>query len=329
MSPLRVGVLGASAIGWRRMLPAMRDNPATTLAAIASRSAEKAATFAAEFGCEAVVGYEKLLSRQDIDAVYVPLPNALHYEWTRAALESGKHVLAEKPLATTVKETVELTAAAAVRGLVLRENFAFVHHGQHRRARELAGDGRIGRLRHFTSSFCFPPLPATDVRYRAELGGGALLDVGVYPVRAMQYFLGDDLTVVGAVLRRDPVSGVDVSGSAVAASADGVIATVNFGFEHAFGSSYQLWGSSGQLTVERAFTPPAWFVPTLRVVSQNHVEEIALPAEHQYSASAGAFAAAVAVARQKGHDPGHRSWARTAVRTAELVEQIREIAHRV
>jgi hypothetical protein len=122
---------------------------------------------------------------------------------------------------------------------------------------------------------------------------------------------------------------VDVSGSIVVSSADGVIATGNFGFEHSFGSNYQLWGSAGQLTVERAFTPPAWYVPTLRIVSQDRVEELSLPAEHQFSASAGAFAAAVDAARSHGKDPDHENWAATAIRTAELVEQIGEVATRI
>nr|BFE84750.1 hypothetical protein GCM10020093_073510 [Planobispora longispora] len=195
--------------------------------------------------------------------------------------------------------------------------------------RALLEEGRIGRLRHLEASFCFPPMPDGDVRYRPELGGGALLDLGVYATRAMQYFLGDDLTVAGAVLRCDPRFGVDVAGSFVASSPDGVIATGNFGFEHSFGSRYRLWGSGGQLTVERAFTPPPWYAPTLRIVSQDHVEEITLPAEHQLGASVTAFAGAVEAARVLGHDPHHREWSATAVRTAELVARIGETAHRI
>ncbi|GAA4196977.1 Gfo/Idh/MocA family oxidoreductase [Streptosporangium oxazolinicum] len=329
MSALRIGVIGCSSFGARTMLPAIRDTPAAHLAAVASRDRDRAAAFAGRFGCDPVVGYENLLSRDDIDAVYIALPNALHHEMALAALECGKHVLGEKPLTTTVRDTVELARTAAARGLVLRENFGFLHHGQHRRVRSLVAEGRIGPLRHFTSSYCFPPLPEDDVRYRSELGGGALLDLGVYPLRATQFFLGDDLTVVGAVLRRDPVSGVDVSGSFVACSPDGVIATGDFGFEHGFGSRYRLWGGTGQLTVERAFLPPSWYAPTLRVVSQDRVEELTLPAEHQFSASVGAFVAAVDAARAHGHDPGHREWSATVVRTAELVAHIDETAHRI
>jgi dTDP-3,4-didehydro-2,6-dideoxy-alpha-D-glucose 3-reductase len=323
---LRFGVIGCSAFGARTMLPVIRDNPAALLTAIASRDRSKAEDFAGRFGCEPVVGYQNLLTRDDIEAVYVALPNALHHEMALAALECGKHVLAEKPLATTVQDTVELASVAAARGLVLRENYGFLHHGLHKRVRSMVREGHIGRLQHFESSFCFPPLHEDDVRYRPELGGGALLDVGVYPVRAMQYFLGDDLTIAGAVLRRDPNSGVDVSGGFVAHAPDGVIATGGFGFEHSFGSHYRLWGSTGRLTVERAFTPPPWYAPTLRIVSQDRVEEITLPAEHQLSAGVSAFAAAVDAVRARGHDPHHEEWSATAIRTSALVAHINENA---
>lgn len=327
MSALRVGVIGCSTFAERSMIPAIRDTPDTLLTAVASRDRAKAAAFGEKFHCEPVVGYENLLARQDIDAVYIALPNALHYEFAMASLESGKHVLVEKPLTVSVQETVELTRTAADRGLVLRENFGFLHHGQHRRVMSLVREGRIGRLQHFASSFCFPPRPKDDVRYRPELGGGALLDIGVYVVRVTQYFLSGDLTVAGAVLRRDPASGVDVSGSFVASSPDGVIITGDFGFEHSYGSRYRLWGTTGQLTVERAFTPPPWHSPTIRLVSQDHVEELTLPAEHQLSSSVSAFAAAAETARALGYDPQHREWAAAAIRTAELVTDIHETAH--
>ncbi|MFH8563251.1 Gfo/Idh/MocA family protein [Streptomyces sp. NPDC017988] len=327
--PLRVGVLGASSVAARRTLPALRDVPDTVVAAIASREREKAERFAADFDCEAVHGYEPLLQRDDIDAVYVSVPNSLHHTWVNAALEAGKHVLSEKPLTTGAADTGALARVAAERGLVLRENLAFVHHGLHRRVAELVAQGRIGRLRHVDAAFCFPPLPAHDVRYRPELGGGALLDAGIYPVRLAQYFLGDDLTVAGAVLHDDPASGVDVAGSAVLAASAGQIATVGFGFVHTYGSRYTLWGSEARLTVDRAFTPPATMAPVVRIEEQNRTEELVLPAEHQFAGSVAAFAAAVRETASTGVDSGHPAWAATTVRTAELLDAIHKSAVRV
>ncbi|WP_320782572.1 Gfo/Idh/MocA family oxidoreductase [Streptomyces sp. CRN 30] len=327
--PLRVGVLGASSVAVRRMLPALREVPDTVVTAIASREREKAERIAADVGCEAVHGYERLLERHDIDAVYVSVPNSRHYTWANAALEAGKHVLSEKPLTTGSADTGALARVAVERGLVLRENLAFVHHGLHRRVAELVAQGRLGELRHVDAAFCFPPLPAHDVRYRPELGGGALLDAGIYPVRLAQYFLGDDLTVAGAVLHDDPALGVDVAGSAVLAASAGQIATVNFGFVHTYGSRYTLWGSQARLTVDRAFTPPATMAPVVRIEEQDHAEELVLPAEHQFAGSVTAFAAAVRETAATGVDSGHAAWAATTVRTAELLDDIHRSAVRV
>ncbi|WP_055557864.1 Gfo/Idh/MocA family protein [Streptomyces sp. NBRC 110028] len=328
-APLRVGVLGASSIARRRTLPALRDCPDTTVVAIASRDRKKADDFAAHFGCAAVQGYEQLIEREDIDAVYVSLPNALHHPWVRELLTHGKHVLAEKPLTTSPQDTAELVRLAAERRLVLRENIAFVHHGLHRRVAGMVADDRIGELRHVQASFCIPPLPSTDVRYRADLGGGALLDTGIYPVRLAQYFLGDELTVAGSALREGPEAGVDVAGSALLVATAGATAALAFGFEHSYGSMYTLWGSKARLIVDRAFTPPHTMSPVIRIDEQDHAEEIVLPAEHQFANSVASFADAVRRTRATGADPGHAAWAATTVRTAELLARIAEAAVRV
>jgi NDP-hexose-3-ketoreductase len=312
------------------MLPALADTPGVEIVAVASRDPTKAVRFTDRFGGKPVEGYAALLDRDDIDAVYLPLPNGLHYEWIGTALTAGKHVLAEKPLTTTAADTADLLRLAAARGVVLREKFTFLHHPVHATVRELLAAGRIGEPRHFTGAFCFPPLPAYDVRYRVELGGGALLDAGVYPVRAAQLLFGDDLEVTGAVLRVDQRTGIDLSGSALLVSGTGMIITAEFGFEHSYASHYQLWGSAGRLFLDRAFTPPAAHQPVLRIDEQNHAEELVLPAAHQFARSAAAFADAVR-ANWAGADPADSANIGTAavLRTAELVDAIRNTAHTV
>nr|WTB28323.1 Gfo/Idh/MocA family oxidoreductase [Streptomyces sp. NBC_00830]WTB35758.1 Gfo/Idh/MocA family oxidoreductase [Streptomyces sp. NBC_00830] len=197
---------------------------------MASRSAERARQFADRFGCAAVTGYQRLLDRDDVDVVYLPLPVGLHAQWVERALGSGRHVLVEKPLAATAAEAARLSELAASAGLVLRENFTFLHHPQHATVLDLIARGEIGELRAFTGAFGIPPLPATDIRYRAELGGGALLDVGVYPLRAAQYFLGGGLDVLGAALHTAPTYDVDTSGDVLLRSGDGICAHLSFGF---------------------------------------------------------------------------------------------------
>jgi dTDP-3,4-didehydro-2,6-dideoxy-alpha-D-glucose 3-reductase len=322
-APVRLGVLGCADVALRRMLPALRDVPSVRPVAIASRDGDRARSVAGRYGCAAVEGYEALLDRPDVDAVYLPLPTGLHAEWTARALRAGKHVLAEKPLTTTCSEASALVALARSRGLVLMENTLFLHHSQHRTVRDLISRGTIGEPRVFSGAFGFPPRPPTDIRYRPELGGGALLDAGGYPLRAASYFLGPDLTVVGACLRTEPDRGVDVAGSALLATPEAATADISFGFDHGYRSTYAVWGSAGRIVVDRAFTPPETWRPVVRVERQDHVEELTLPADHQFANAARAFARAVTEPRNAELS---ETFGESILRQAALIDAIRSAA---
>ncbi|MFF6783330.1 Gfo/Idh/MocA family oxidoreductase [Streptomyces sp. NPDC012510] len=290
---VRVGVLGCADIAWRRVLPAIVAEPRMRLVAVAGRDPAKARRFTDRFGGEPVKGYERLLDRTDLDAVYIPLPTGLHAPWAVRALRSGLHVLVEKPLATSRAEAVDMLDTARAAGLTLMENLMFLHHRQHEEVRRLVMAGEIGEPRSFSGAFGIPPLPSGDVRHRADLGGGALLDVGVYPLRAARLLLGPDLDPVGAVSRVSPMLGVDVAGHVLLTTPGGVTAELSFGFEHAYRCSYALWGSTGRIVLDRAFTPPPTLRPVLRLEKQDHVQEFTLPADDQYAAVVRSFAAAV------------------------------------
>jgi predicted dehydrogenase len=322
--PVRFGALGCSTIAWRRALPAIAATPGSVVQAVASRDPARARRFAERFDCAATT-YDGLLERTDVDAVYVSLPPALHEPWGSRVLRAGRHLLVEKPAATCAADLARLVRLAEEAGLVLRENFTFLHHPQHARVRQLLAAGRLGALRSLSAAFCFPPLPDGDIRYAAALGGGALLDAGVYPIRLAQLLLGDDLRVAGATLRCDPVRAVDVAGQALLVSADGVSACLQFGFEHAYGSQYSLWGSAARLHVDRAFTPPAGWQPVLRLEEQDHAERYVLPADDQFAGAMASFADAVRSGRTAGH-PDEAAGARHSIRTIELVEEIRRYA---
>ncbi|MWA03673.1 gfo/Idh/MocA family oxidoreductase [Actinomadura sp. LD22] len=317
---LGVGVIGCADIARRRAIPALRTDPRVRLVAVASRSEAKAREFAAEFGCAAVVGYADLLARPDIDAVYVPLPSGLHDEWAGKALRAGKHVLSEKPLTTGAAATGRLVATARDRGLALMENFMFVHHAQHRRVLGLVADGAIGEVRALHAAFTIPRRPDDDIRYQADLGGGALLDVAGYPIRAARMLLRGPLSVAGAVLRHDPELGVDLGGAALLRSVDGVTAHLTFGLENAYRCFYELWGTEGTLRLDRAFTPPADHKPLVRVERADGVEEIVLEPDDQFAGSVRCFAD-LALSGE-----GRARWARDALEQAELVEEIRRSA---
>ncbi|QTE01585.1 Gfo/Idh/MocA family protein [Streptomyces cyanogenus] len=316
MKTVRIGVLGCADIARRRMLPAMAAEPGITIAAVASRDSARAGELAGRFGARPVTGYAELLERDDIDAVYVPLPAALHARWTEAALRAGKHVLAEKPLTTSLAESRRLIALAQESGLALMENVMFIHHSQHDAVRKLVWDGVIGELRAFHAAFAIPRLPDDDIRYVPELGGGALWDTGVYPVRAALHFLGDNLQVLGAMLTQEPGRRVDTAGSALLRTPEGVGVQLTFGLDHGYRSAYEIWGSQGRITVERAFTPPADHRPLIRV-ERRGVEEISLSPDDQVAATLRAFTAAV-------RDGAARD--SVCVRQAELLHELRERA---
>jgi len=310
---VRFGVIGCSSIARRRFIPALLRSP-HRLTAVASRSPARAEEFGTAFGVAAVTGYEALLRRDDVDAVYVSVPTGLHRQWTEAALRAGKHVLVEKPLATSAAEGEAVFATASAAGLVVMENRMFAAHPQHTEVATLLAEGAIGELRVITTAMAVPPLPADDIRHRADLGGGALLDVGYYPLHAALLF--GDFSAVSAIRRS--ASGVDVSGTALLT--DGrVSAQVVYGFEHAYRSFYELWGSRGRIVLERAFTPPETHQPVLRLERQDNVELRTLPAADQFRLALEEFAACVLGTA----DPtAHRN---RTLRGLSLISQVRAL----
>lgn len=286
---IRLGLMGCADIALRRMLPAVAATDGIELAAVASRAPETARFVAQCAGAEPVDDYRALLRHPGVDAVYVPLPPGMHAEWIGRALRAGKHVLAEKPLTISPTTTAEVVALARASGLVLRENYMFLHHGQHRRVQELLREGTIGELRAFSASFAIPARPSEDIRLRPELGGGALYDVGGYPLRAAQLLLGPDLKVLGASLRPGPGQRVDLGGSALLRRSDGVTAHLTFGMDHQYVSEYGLLGSAGRIRLRHAFTPPADHRPVLHIERGTTTEELVLQAEDQCAAAVAAF----------------------------------------
>lgn len=321
---LRMGVMGCADIAWRRTIPAMLSDSAVDIVAIASRDRRRATEFTARFGGDPLEGYDTLLDRSDVDAVYIPLPARLHAEWIGRTLEAGKHVLAEKPLTDSYADTSRLIGLAQSRRLVLLENFMFLYHSQHATVRKLLADGVIGELRGFSSAFTIPPKPEGDIRNQRDVGGGAFVDFGGYPVRAALHFLGSDLRIVGAVFRRDRESGVVVSGHALLCTPQGIGAHLTFGMEHSYRNWYSLSGSTGRILLDRVFTPPETHHPVLRIERQDHREELVLPTDHQFANVVRAFACAVL---DGGGDV--RAQQEGTLQQAALIDEIQRTARHV
>jgi len=170
------------------------------------------------------------------------------------------------------------------------ENILFPHHSQFAWVQQYLASGALGTLKLLRSAFTIPPLAAENFRYQAQLGGGALLDQGPYMVRFARAFLGEPLRLIGAVVRKDEQRGVDVSGMVQFANASGLTTQLAYGFDTYYQCSWEFLGSQGRLIVERGYTAPPGFAPTVRLERQNHREELTLAADNHYRNLCGHFA---------------------------------------
>jgi hypothetical protein len=202
-NPVRWGILGSSTIATRRVIPAMRDNALATVLGLASRDLDRARRTADEAGIpRAYGGYEALLKDPDIEAVYIPLPNTLHLEWSLKALAHGKHVLCEKPLAMNAAEAEVLAEAAARSGLVVEEGFAFVNHPQWDFLLKTIASDDIGAVRAVHATLSYNNFNPADLRNNPGAGGGALYDIGCYAIMACRLLFGDEPAQVIGLVRQ-------------------------------------------------------------------------------------------------------------------------------
>jgi predicted dehydrogenase len=250
----RWGIIGTANIARAVFLPGLRQAGGQA-AAVAGRDADRTAKFASDNGIgRAVVGYQTLIDDPDIDALYIPLPNALHAEWTIRALEAGKPVLCEKPLCGTLADTERVLATARRTGTLLWEAFSFPFHAQLEEIKSLVADGAIGELIEIKSDFHFTVRSAANIRLSHDLQGGALLDVGCYPVRLAQEFFGPahESTWARATWGGDDV---DVDTWGVMDYPAGRRLMFSCGFGRSYDAFTTLEGTGGQIHVTNPFHP--------------------------------------------------------------------------
>jgi len=198
-SPIRIGVLGAAAIVPAALTNPARNVPEVQVTAIAARDPQRAEKFAHRHRIPRVhKTYDTLLADPEIDAIYNPLPNSLHAEWTIRALRAGKHVLCEKPFASNAEEALKMAHAANETSKVLSEGFAYRYHPLTARIREIMHRGELGKLKHVEARFCFLLPTPGNIRFRYDLAGGALMDAGCYPVSLVRYLVGEEPAVIDA-----------------------------------------------------------------------------------------------------------------------------------
>jgi xylose dehydrogenase (NAD/NADP) len=250
------GVLGArSWIAREAVMPAIRESKNGKLVAIASRDADdRMREYGSAQGIR-VLTYDGLIHDDSVDAIYIPLPNSMHFEWARKAAEAGKSVLCEKPLALNAAEAEALAALSERRGVKLMEAFMYRFHPQHQRIRELVRSGAIGDVievhAHLSVDLMSPPDP-NNVRFKRELGGGALLDMGCYGVSASRMVFGDEPSAVSAWWRIDEAMNVDVAAAGVLEFPRGRVAMVSCSFEGNGNGFYTIIGRKGTIEAPRA-----------------------------------------------------------------------------
>jgi predicted dehydrogenase len=300
------GILGAADIAVHKVIPAMAEAEMCSVDAIASRSKERARQTAERLGIPRSYGsYQDLLDDSDIEAVYIPLPNHLHLEWTLAAAAAGKHVLCEKPLAMSSADAQTMIDACDAAGVKLMEAFMYRLHPMWAEVRRLLEDGAIGEVVAIQSIFSYFNDDPADIRNIPEFGGGALYDIGCYPVNVARMLFNSEPTGVKSSIRRDPDFRTDIVTSAV----------LDFGGRHAtFTCSTRMedhqWvgveGTEGRLVVEIPFNiPPDRSARILQYAggeppADPGLEVHEVPAANQYGIQGDAFSRAI---REEGPVP--------------------------
>ena len=303
---IRIGIICPSEIAFRRFLPSLQQAESFQYVGVAFASPsewfgeqlayvkqdaiervqtsekEKTRKFVETYGGVIFEGYATLISSDEIDAVYIPLPPALHFKWTEIALLNGKHVFVEKPSTTCLADTQRLVSLAKEKGLALHEDYMFVYHNQIETINNIVRSGEIGDVRLYRITFGFPRRDARDFRYNKALGGGALLDAGGYTMKYATTLLGMSAKLIAATANYLPDFEVDMYGSATMVNDDGVVAQLAFGMDNDYKCEVEVWGSKGTLTSNRVLTAPASFIPTCTIKKNQEYETRNLPSDDAF-----------------------------------------------
>lgn len=325
---VRIGIICPSEIAFRRFMPAVKkagnsicfagiaySSPEEWFGDLSSVSSDaineqqereraKAQTFIDAYGGESFKGYHTLIESKDIDAIYIPLPPALHYKWAKLALENGKHVFVEKPSTTCLSDTESLVSIASRNNLALHENYMFVFHEQLKVLDDVVKSGEIGEVRLYRISFGFPLRAKNDFRYNKALGGGALLDAGGYTMKYAGHLLGSTARVVTAQANYIPGFEVEMYGSATMVNDNGTIAQLAFGMDNDYKCDIEIWGSKGTITSNRILTAPEGFIPSYTIKKNQDFETRTLPADDAFLKSIKHFLCCISDAseRKKHYD---------------------------
>jgi predicted dehydrogenase len=291
---VRWGVLSTARIGTEKVIPAMQSGSYCEIAAIASRDLDRARAAADRLGIPKAYGsYEELLADPGIDAIYNPLPNHLHVPWSIKALEAGKHVLCEKPIALTAAGAQKLLDAARQRPqLKVMEAFMYRHHPQWQRARQLVADGKVGELRTIQSFFSYHNPDPANIRNVAEFGGGGLMDIGCYTISLSRFIFGSEPQRVCGIIEYDPQFKTDRLASGVLDFGRGT-STFTCATQLAPYQRVNIFGTEGRVEIEIPFNAPPDRPCRMWHQYGDEIHEIVLDVCDQYTIQGDLFSQAV------------------------------------
>jgi predicted dehydrogenase len=298
IAPVRWGIFGTAKIALEKVIPGMRGSALSEVVAIASRDIAKARAAANRLGIPRAYGsYQELIDDRDIEAIYNPLPNHLHVPWSIRAAAQGKHVLCEKPIALTAREARELLEVRDRAGVQIGEAFMVRTHPQWLKVKEIVASGRIGELRLITGHFSYYRRDPDDIRSRVEWGGGALMDVGCYPITLSRWLFGAEPTEVIGLIERDPDMKVDRLTSGLLRFERGQ-ATFSCATQLVAYQTMQIFGTTGRIGVEIPFSAPPFdayrvFVDDGSDWAGGGIETIAFPPVNPYTLQADRFSEAI------------------------------------
>ena len=294
MKRLRWGILSTSNFAQRKILPALQNCRHAVVSAIGSRNLDKAKSVATQFGIEKAYGsYEELLADEAIDVVYNPLPNQLHVPWSVRALEAGKHVLCEKPIAVSFDQAKQLVAAAnRYPKLKVMEAFMYRFHPQWQHAKRLVEEGGIGEPRAIHSVFAYFNKDGGNIRNQRSMGGGGLLDIGCYCISLSRFLFGSEPRRVFATVEIDPEFQVDVLASGLLAF-ERRIATFTCSTRLALYQRVHVLGATGGIEIEIPFNAPPDKPSRLWHQFDSRTQEVQFAACNQYTIQADQFSLSI------------------------------------
>ncbi len=318
---IRWGVLSTAQIGRSKVIPAIRESTNGQVVAISSRDAERARQVAEELNIPRAHGsYQEVIDDPEVDAVYNPLPIALHAEWSIRCAEAQKPCLCEKPLATGADEASRMVDAFAERGVPFAEALMYRHHPLTRKVKQMVDEGMVGEVRTVQAVFCALCPGEYNIRWRPELGGGAMLDVGSYCVSVMRLVTGEE-PVDATATAHFGNSGVDEWVAGTLTFPSGARGALVCGLGMEFGCSYDIYGTDGRIFVESGVVPGESKPATIRHWSEYELSETVIPPANHYRLMVEDFADALLNDRPPRFSP------RDAVENLRAVDLIMNAAH--